>query len=947
MRASNPRIFVAAWLAVLLAAIVAAPVVASEPPTGNRGDATANAGIYPFPGGVYRTPPGVSFAPGRLLVKFRAGTTAIQKNAAHSAINGTVSRDIKLVPGLQVVKLRGTQLGDVIQAAAALNARADVEYAMPDFAYKLTIEPDDPSYPDQWGPQAIGAPAAWGRSTGSTSVTVAVLDTGVDLDHPDLAANLVPGWNFVDDTDNPNDDHGHGTHVAGIIGAVGDNATGVTGLNWSVSIMPLKICDAGGSCYLSAEIAALDFAVTHGARIANASFGALNNEYAPERDAIEAAGDAGLLYVAAAGNDATDTDATPFYPADYPLPNIISVGASAPDDHLAYFSNYGQTSVDLAAPGYNILSTFPDGYAAMSGTSMAAPHVAGAAALVKALHPTWTPQRIRRQLIRSATPMTTFAGKVASCGRLNLDAATDPSTVLRPALCVTRRGTGVGSVASTDATIDCGATCAAFFAPNTQVTLNATPGAGSTFGGWTGPCTGTSACTVTLSAAISVGAVFVDLAPQGGWRNSPLVSPAGRDPLLPGSRSGRFSSFYNVAVSANGKVRAKTLFNSPNGWCYYAYTDTGGVFLERKTSSGWKSDGYLTAPWLGPEPFDRWMNCAGFGTVTELSADGSTLLVGNDSFFDRCAAFIYRRTSGSWQLDGTLFPAGVTAAGASEPGKCGAFTLEGAISQTGDRVAIYAPEWYESQYRARVDVFVRGTSGWARERTILPPIIAGCPGWPGDMGDRRLAMSGDGASILIGDPYCSSALGRVHHYTRSGSTWTKRAVIGSPDAVGSWFGKSVAISANGLTAAIGQTYGPNSPEGTTTSWVFELVDGTWTKRTRIEPGVADPEGTFACAAIVRAGQRIVCSALDAHGLNEQQGSIYVFNRPAAGWSAGAKRARLFAPLGYSYDWIGTGGLHWLPDVAVREDGTTIAATITPMSLANGGYRDRIGYQFVR
>jgi len=556
-------------------------------------------------------------------------------------------------------------------------------------------------------------------------------------------------------------------------------------------------------------------------------------------------------------------------------------------------------------------------------------------------------QQIRRQLIRSATPATAFAAKAASCGRLNLDSATNPQTVLKPALCVTRRGTGLGNVTSNDGAITCGATCAALFASNSTVTLTATPDPGFAFGGWTGACSGTATCTLKLAVATSVGAIFVDPAGQGGWQDRLLAPPAGRDPLMPGSSSHRWRSFYNVALSANGKVRAKTIFNSPNGWCYYASSDTGGIFLERKTSAGWVADGVLTAPALGPEPGDRWMNCAGFGTVTELSSDGSTLLVGNDVFFDRCVAFVYRRVSGAWRLDGSLFPAGVTAQGSLEPGKCGVFTLEGAISQNGDRVAIYAPEAYQGNYRARVDVFARGAAGWARERTILPPIVADCAGWPNDSGDRRLAMSGDGASILIGDPYCSAGVGRVHHYTRSGATWTKKPIINTPDSTGRWFGKSVAMAANGLTAALGLTHQPGQSDALTSSWVFEFTAGTWTQRTRLEPGVADPEGTFSCAALLRAGQRIVCSALDTHGFNVEQGSIYVFNRPAAGWSAGAKRTRLFAPFGYAFEWVGTAGYSWQPDVAGREDGTVIDATVTPKSIAQGGQRDRIGYEFRR
>ena len=506
----QPRFIAVVSLAVMLTGLLAAPAQADEPAAQPASDPAAQSGTYYAADGVYRTPPGVSFAPDRVLVKFRAGASGMQKVSAVQSVDASVGQAFMLVPGLQLLELSKAGRANVVDAAATLAQRPDVEYAMPDFTYQLTVDPNDPSYSGQWALPTIGAPAAWTRSTGSSTVTVAILDTGVDLDHPDLAANLVPGWNFVAGNATPQDDNGHGTHVAGIIGAVGNNSIGVSGVNWSVSLMPLKICDQYGSCSLSSEISALQYAVAHGARVANASFGAANGGYAPERDAIAAAGAAGLLYVAAAGNNATNTDADPFYPADYPLDNIIAVGASSPSDTLSSFSNYGQTSVDLIAPGESILSTVPDGYDYLSGTSMAAPQVTGAAALIESLHPAWTPQKVRKQLIGSATPIAGLEGKAVSCGRLNLDAATDPAIAIRSALCVTRTGSGLGQCDSSPAAIDCGTTCSALLAKNTKITLTATPSAGYVFGGWTGACSGTSTCAVTLAASTTVGAMFID-----------------------------------------------------------------------------------------------------------------------------------------------------------------------------------------------------------------------------------------------------------------------------------------------------------------------------------------------------------------------------------------------------------------------------------------------------
>ena len=201
----------------------------------------------------------------------------------------------------------------------------------------------------------INAPEAWDILQGS-SVIVAVIDSGIDSNHPDIAANLIAGYDFVENDNIPNDLNGHGTHVAGIIGAVGNNATGITGVSWSVKIMPLKVLDQNGEgayCYI---IEAIDYAVQHNARIINMSFSGPDFSQSLY-DSI--ASYPNVLFVAAAGNEITNNDLTPSYPANFDLANIISVAATDQTDNLAYFSNYGLTSVDVAAPGANILSTIP------------------------------------------------------------------------------------------------------------------------------------------------------------------------------------------------------------------------------------------------------------------------------------------------------------------------------------------------------------------------------------------------------------------------------------------------------------------------------------------------------------------------------------------------------------------------------------------------------------
>ena len=281
-------------------------------------------------------------------------------------------------------------------------------------------------------------------TTGSNT-TVAVVDTGVSYKHPDLAGNAwknsadVPngvddeGDGFVDDVfgadffsndSNPDDDGGHGTHVAGIIGAQGNNALGVTGVNWDVNVMALKFLDENGEGNTADAANAIDYAVAHGARVINASWGGPSFSQALY-GAIKRAGDRGVMVVAAAGNEGNNSDVKPDYPAAFDLPNIVSVAATDRSDQLLDFSNFGAKSVDLAAPGDDVLSTVPtlsdpSGYAAFSGTSMAAPFVSGAAALYLAKYPGATVDQIKSALMQTADRLPTLVGKTVSGGRLDI-----------------------------------------------------------------------------------------------------------------------------------------------------------------------------------------------------------------------------------------------------------------------------------------------------------------------------------------------------------------------------------------------------------------------------------------------------------------------------------------------------------------------------------------------
>lgn len=280
-----------------------------------------------------------------------------------------------------------------------------------------------------------------GRLHRIESALVAIIDAGTDYNHPDLAANIwtnpgeipgngidddgngyvddVHGYDFVNRDGDPMDDNGHGTHVAGTIGAIGDNGVGVAGVCWNVKIMPLKFLDSGGFGNTGNAILAVQYATQMHARIMNNSWGGGGYSEAL-RLAIQAASDAGILFVAAAGNDAADNDTLPHYPANYDVPLVISVASTDHFDNLSYFSCYGATTVDLAAPGSAILSTTPNNtYSIYSGTSMATPHVSGALALMLARFPSMSGADAKQMLLRSVDPLPSLAGRVLTGGRLN------------------------------------------------------------------------------------------------------------------------------------------------------------------------------------------------------------------------------------------------------------------------------------------------------------------------------------------------------------------------------------------------------------------------------------------------------------------------------------------------------------------------------------------------
>lgn len=387
-------------------------------------------------------------APDTIIVKFKSEVARSPLRAAlHADMGSRPLRSFNLLPADVVELPVGESVADMI---AAYEAHPAVEYAEPNFVYELAALSNDPGFTNLWGllntgqsggtPGAdISATGAWAMTTGSTNVIVAVIDTGIDYNHPDLAANMwvnpnptfgdVHGARFlsgngIPTSGDPLDDHGHGTHVAGTIGAVGNNGVGVAGVNWSVKLMALKIFNSAGGGSSAADIvAAIEYGIDKGAHLSNNSWGGFGYSQVI-KDVVDAAGAANQLFVAAVGNDGINIDTNVFYPAGYDSPNVISVASSTHDDLRASNSNHGANKVHLAAPGATIYSTMRNNaYGNMSGTSMAAPHVAGVAALLLARHPDAPYADVKRWILDSVDVLPAWSTLVSTSGRLNAEAA--------------------------------------------------------------------------------------------------------------------------------------------------------------------------------------------------------------------------------------------------------------------------------------------------------------------------------------------------------------------------------------------------------------------------------------------------------------------------------------------------------------------------------------------
>jgi thermitase len=407
---------------------------------------------------------GPQFIPGQFVVELSMRTNEVDTQAIERTLGGTIIDHVRD----NMVVIQRNPIEAPTKALAALRQSRFVMQVDPNWILHTTKTPNDSDFGKLWGLSNsggvdadgvkglkgidIGAEKAWDKTTGSKDVVIAIIDTGVDFKIPDLTPNAwtnekelngvagvdddangyvddIHGFNFVDNKGDSTDDNGHGSHCAGTIGARGDDGAGVAGVNWNVSIMAVKFLDANGSGSLANGIKAIDYARKNGARILSNSWG--GGPFTQTLfDAIAETEKAGELFVAAAGNDGADADKDPAYPAGYKIENIISVAAIDMRGNLADFSNFGATTVHLAAPGVGIYSTAPapTNFQSMSGTSMATPHVAGAAALLLADNPNQTYAQVKARLLAGARPLHSLKGKMVTGGLLDISYALSGET---------------------------------------------------------------------------------------------------------------------------------------------------------------------------------------------------------------------------------------------------------------------------------------------------------------------------------------------------------------------------------------------------------------------------------------------------------------------------------------------------------------------------------------
>ena len=374
---------------------------------------------------------------GELLVRFRDGVSQKDKETIFATHGVKRKQQLEGDSGFEKLELPAGR--DAKAAVLQLLQNPQVQFAEPNFLIsKEDLTPNDPQFNQQWALQNTGqnggqfgsdikANAAWDKTTGSASTVIAVIDSGIDFTHPDLANNQwtnpkpstkddLHGWDFTNNSAEIKDEQGHGTAVAGIIAAEGNNSVGISGVMWRASLMSLRVLDNTGTGDVANAVQAIDYAVTHGAQVINLSWGT-SGESAALKDAIERALRRNVVVVCSAGNSGKDLDANPYYPASFGLKDLITVAGTDNFDQPASWSNYGARTVTVAAPGTDILTTQINGaYRTVTGTSAAAPVVTGIAGLLKTSRPGANAAQIVRAITDSARKIASLSGKVSSGG---------------------------------------------------------------------------------------------------------------------------------------------------------------------------------------------------------------------------------------------------------------------------------------------------------------------------------------------------------------------------------------------------------------------------------------------------------------------------------------------------------------------------------------------------
>ncbi len=575
----------------------------------------------------------LAFDPSSVVVKWKKEATKADIEAIKLGCGLRVEpiETWEILPGVEHLKV---DFGNAETSIRALREMPLVDYAEFDHIVHALQAPNDPSYGQLWGLHNVGqtvnadpgianadinAPEAWAITTGSASVVIADIDSGVNYNHPDLAANawLNPGeiaGNGIDDDGNgriddmrgfdffnndadPMDDNGHGTHTAGTFAGVANNGVGVVGVTWSCKVMALKFLSGTGSGATTGAIGAINYAVQKGVKVSNNSWGG-GAFSQPLFDAIAASRAINHVFVAAAGNDGLNTDITVSYPQGYAIDNIISGAASDNNDARASFSNYGATSVDLAAPGVNTYSTYLTTYAYLNGTSMATPHVTGVVALVQTLSPTWTYTQVRDRILQTVRPAAAFSGITTTGGVLDAFAAVNIGAPIN--------NTPVVAIATP--------TNNAIFPVGTIVSFS-----GSATDIEDGVLTASLVWTSSIDGAIGAGATFSRALTAG----THTISASATDL---GSRTG--------AASVTVRIQAPPPANDS---CAGATTLTNGVAVSGSTTAA-TNDGTATCG-TSTTSADVWFRYTATGTSTvTINTCGSTFDTVLSVYTGTCAA---------------------------------------------------------------------------------------------------------------------------------------------------------------------------------------------------------------------------------------------------------------------------------------------------------------------